>query len=100
MRSADHARGGAEQSGGNIRSALSCRSSKVKTTRAKWAEREVIWLHRKRIVVHCSILVRDRDHKLVILHEQRHDVPHYQRRDKDLIIFDAFRFNKCSWHAV
>ena len=62
--------------GTNIKPSRCGRRSKIKTTRANWAKREVIWLHRKRIIVQRSILVRDRDHKLVILHEQRHDMPH------------------------
>src|SRR6516164_4979132 len=61
---------------GNIRSGRSFRSSKIKTTRANWFKRNVIWLHRKRIIVHWPIPFGDRDDKLVILHDERHDVPH------------------------
>jgi len=50
--------------------------------------------------VHCSIPVSDRDDKLVILHEQRHDVPHWYRIDKELIILDAFSLNQRGWHIV
>src|SRR6516225_9944809 len=43
---------------------------------AERRKRKVIWLHRKRIIVHWPIPFRDRDEKLVILHDERHDVPH------------------------
>ena len=77
-----------------------CRSSKIKTARSNRSESKVIWLHRKGIIVHCSIPVSDRDDKLVILHEQRHDVPHWYRIDKELIILDAFSLNQRGWHIV
>ena len=37
--------------------------------RSNRSKSKVIWLHRERIIVHCSIPVRDRDDKLVVLHE-------------------------------
>jgi len=79
MRQATLAHG--EQSMGRDRN---CRSSKIKAARSNRSESKVVWLHRKRVIVHCSIPVSDRDDKLVILNEQRHDVPHWHWIDKEL----------------
>ena len=76
------------------------RSSKIKAARSNGSESKVVWLHRKGIIVHYSIPVSDRDDKLLIFHEQRHDVPHWHRIDKELIILDTFSFNQCGWHIV
>src|SRR5258707_305477 len=94
MRQAALAHG--EQSMGRDRN---CRSSKIKAARSNRSESKVVWLHRKRVIVHCSIPVSDRDDKLVILNEQRHDVPHWHWIDKELIILDAFSLNQCGWHV-
>ena len=67
--------------------------SKIKATRANGSERDIIWLHRKRIIMHRSVPFRDGNNKLVILKERRHDVPHRSRIDKNLIILNAFSLN-------
>ena len=74
--------------------------SKIKATRSNWSECNVIWLHRKRIIMHCSVMSGDGNNKLVILHEQRHDVPHLSRIDKNLVILNAFSLKRYGWHVV
>jgi len=50
--------------------------------------------------MHCSILSEDGTNKLVILHEQRHDVPHWSRINKNLITLNTFSLNRYGWHVV
>jgi hypothetical protein len=53
---------------------LDSRSSKIEATGANWPESKIIRLEGKGIIIHFSILLGDRDYKLVILHDHRHDV--------------------------
>jgi len=50
--------------------------------------------------MHCSVLSEDGNNKLVILHEQRHDVPDWFRIDKYLVILNAFSLNRYGWYVV
>ena len=47
-----------------------------------------------------SIMVQSQPSGQGRKHGQRHDVAHWHRVDKDLIISDAFSFNQCGWHVV
>src|SRR5262249_50258256 len=49
-------------------------TSKIKATGANWLESKIIRLDGKGVIMQRSILLGDRDHKLVILHDHRHDV--------------------------
>src|SRR6516162_1403929 len=51
VRGADRARGDADAERRKHKVGGSSRSSKIKTTRANWFKRKVVWLHRKRIIV-------------------------------------------------
>src|SRR5262245_50834959 len=69
VRGTDRARGDGDAERRNIRSDRSSRLSKIKAARSNRSKSKVVWLYRKRILVHCSIPIRDRGDKLVILHD-------------------------------
>src|ERR1700730_11172257 len=68
--------------------------SVIKAARANWLERKIIRLDRKCVIVQGSILVRDGDHKLVILHNPRHDMSQRPRIQEDQIVLNAFAFDR------
>jgi hypothetical protein len=65
---------------GQLRDYAAFMFSKIKATRANGSECNVIWLHRKRIIMHCSGPFGDGNNKLVILQERQHDVPQWSTK--------------------
>jgi hypothetical protein len=74
--------------------------SRVEAMRSNRCERKVIWLRRKRVIMHCSIPFGDRDDKIGILQEQRHDVAHWFWIYENLVILNAFSFNRDQRHIL
>src|SRR6266699_7138038 len=52
--------------------------------RTQRRERDIVGLERERIAVKGAASCRDRDRKLLLVNEQRHDMTHQHRVDRDL----------------